>query len=110
MTSPALQKDIDRFLRAAKNAGAAQDEHQKRATRGFLINRALNLRAQRDDLRLKMDAGWDWLQQHPDDPAFARNEDLWLGWKTDYETICDALSEGVDLWLHLPHTPKAQVA
>lgn len=102
MTTPTpdvIDADIRKFLDAADRARTAKNDNQRRATRAFLINRANDLRHRRDALRIRMDAGWEWLNDHPDAEDFAIREQRLLTWIADYTRICTALQDGLDRWL-----------
>jgi len=99
MTTIPLDLEIQRFLKAADNAATATEDGQRFATRSFLVKRATALRARRDALRERLEIGWAWLAENPDDPDHAENEDRFIAWTTDYERICDALNEGLARWL-----------
>lgn len=98
-TPDSIDVDIRKFLDAADRARTAKSDAQRRATRQFLINRAHDLRARRDALRTRMDAGWEWLSEHPNDEGFEIRERRLLAWIADYERICAALQDGLDRWL-----------
>lgn len=110
-TTPPLDLEIERFLKAADNAAKATEDGQRFATRSFLIKRATALRARRDDVRERMEAGWAWLDENPDDPAYEEHETRLIAWIADYEQICDALNDGLNRWLGTPkHDPRREAA
>lgn len=103
--------EIERFLKAADNAAKATEDGQRLATRSFVIKRATALRARRDALRVNLEAGWTWLEENPDDPAYAESETKLLEWLARYERICDALNDGLNRWLGTKvHAPRKVAA
>ena len=111
MTTIPLDLEIQRFLKAADNAANATEDGQRFATRSFLIKRSVALRERRAAIRLRLETGWDWLDENPDDPDHADNEDRLIAWTVDYERICDALNDGLNRWLGTPkHEPRQEAA
>lgn len=39
----------------------------------------------------RLNAGWEWLDAHPDHPEFEARTDRWIAWLREYERAFDAL-------------------
>lgn len=92
-------KRIDKLLKSARNVVNARNEAQKDAARGFMIQRARELCDRRDDLLQKIEDGWYWLDQHElNDPAVARQEEMFRNWNVELRHITDALDAAADTW------------
>lgn len=46
----------------------------------------------RDDLRARLEQGWDELGPLPDEEPVGRREAMWMSWLADYEAVCTVLA------------------
>ncbi len=107
MTTPNPDYLIAKLEKAARNAANAQNEAQRKAAQRFLIQRAQELRAERDRLfdGETQDGwlvrAWDWLRQNEDHPEYGARIDALTAATRTYEQICDALNAAISVWLPL---------
>lgn len=100
---------IRKLQTSARNVANARNRAQRDAAQTFLIARAGELVARRDDLLGNLDARWTWLDAndpgvpyadgHHDD-RFVRREQRTIDLLHEYEAICDALDDAKAAWLH----------
>lgn len=92
-------KRIERLLKSSRNVVNAKNDAQRDAARGFMIQRARELCDRRDELLQKIEDGWNWLDQYDmNDPAVAKQEEMFRNWNVELRHITDALDTAADLW------------
>lgn len=103
------QRLIDRLHKSARNAANAKNAAQREAAIGFLVKRADELRAVRDELHEKLWGRCDWHDAHdprcPYDDGqhseqFIKREDRTVAMIEEYTAICEALDVALIEWLH----------
>lgn len=51
----------------------------------------------RDDLRARLEQGWDELGPLPDEEPVGKRERMWMQWLAEYETACFVLAVAEDI-------------
>lgn len=94
-----LAQRIDKLHKAARNARVATHPAQREAAQRFLVQRATDLDAERVALVGQLEAGYRFIEDHPDHLDRNVYENQWIAWVRDYEAIEDALNTAAHLWL-----------
>lgn len=76
------------------NAVVAAPTPEMRAARFArkIAPRLAAIAADRDDLRERLEIGWDDLPPLSDEVPVDKRERMWLGWLREYETLCTVLA------------------
>lgn len=95
------KEKIERLLKSADNARNATNQRQRDAAITFMVTRALELEALKHELEVKLDSGWDTLEEwkregKPED--YEKHHARYLAWLAEYEQICTALDDASRRW------------
>ncbi len=104
--TPGLKIQLTRLDKAARAARAATNPAQRDAAQTFLVRKTTELRTRQHDLEIQLDAGYDFLRDHPYRPDHEANEDQCIDWLHTYERIEDALTAAAATWLDPDAVPK----
>lgn len=92
-------KRITKLIKSATNVRNARNDAQRDAARNFMIQRARELCNRRDELLQKIEDGWYWLESYQvNDPAVAKQEQMFHAWNDELRHITDALDEAAETW------------
>ena len=72
-------------------ADAARGTARREGRLSLLLTEAGACAQRRDELLAALERGWVWLDRNPGSPKHGQNEDHWLGWLGEYETLENAL-------------------
>lgn len=79
---------LDKFQAITLEMRSSRPYVKKKAEREFPVI-VDQIRVQQDLLVGRLNDGFRWTQDNPNDPRFGEYEDVWIGLLHEYELLCD---------------------
>lgn len=90
-----MTTSLDKLIKATGNFHRATNATQRDAAKRFVIKRVEEVIPERDAIHKRLNAGFDYLNNHDDDTA---TEALWMADLETYERIEDALANALAIF------------